>query len=715
MNTDPANPSYAWSSPKVYGPQAYFVNGPDASFPITGNLTNGSAVVTGVSSVTSLLLGASVTGAGIPSGTIVAILGFYVVGQLTSGSAVVTGIPSTANMSAGMAVQGAGIPSHTTIASVNNSHQVTLSANATATSLLQLQIDGPTTLTLSQAATTTSSGATLTVTNPGYISLPATDNGYFLNNNYGSQGWMAIELRSTTPHGLVTGRTVNFTGDAMVPVSNVACNTVVGDLSYAVTGTLTGGSAVVTGLASTNRLAPGLTVYGALTVTGTVTAGSLTVITGIASTAGIAAGSFIFGTGVTNGTQVVSTTSTTVTVSNSITAGSGVTFNFTTTIASVDSSSQITLAQPVNVSGSTSLIVTGRWPGSSYNIHVFVTGPYTLAAAWSVQGGSSPTQAGPQTVASTAEISLISTAYPNGWSLGVSVPSGAGLVPYEYSAAMVSQLPGCGLWINIPFPASDGVVTSIAQRVIANIGATNPVYLELGNEVWNGGFLNGMYFLSVATLVSYVTSGTVLGHAPAPTGTLQGYAQALPLASAHAYDVFTAAWTAAGRSPSLIRRVLGSFASIAGTTQSELSQAQRWGLTFDHVAIAPYQASPTDWPVVTAFSPLASPVGGAGSWPIDAINDYARHAVAQSITYQSMWGSHSLYCQAYGQPLAAVNIADGGAGGSLAAGSYYLYYTFVDGSGRETTVGQSQSGPVSIAANHAINIGMPPWPLWRSR
>src|SRR5262249_11167418 len=46
------------------------------------------------------------------------------------------------------------------------------------------------------------------------------------------------------------------------------------------------------------------------------------------------------------------------------------------------------------------------------------------------------------------------------------------------------------------------------------------------------------------------------------------------------------------------------------------------------------------------------------------------------------------------------------------SGSYYLYYTFVDGSGHETTVGLSQSGPVTVTTGQAITFPKPTLPPW---
>jgi hypothetical protein len=58
---------------------------------------------------------------------------FTSTGNITTGSKVITNIPSTAILQIGWTVAGTGIPSGSTIASVDSSTQITISANATAT------------------------------------------------------------------------------------------------------------------------------------------------------------------------------------------------------------------------------------------------------------------------------------------------------------------------------------------------------------------------------------------------------------------------------------------------------------------------------------------------------------------------------------------------------------------------------------------------------
>lgn len=63
-------------------------------------------------------------------------------GTLSNGSAVVTGITNTINISPGLAVSGTGIPANTTVLSVDSATQITLSANATATGAQSLTYTG---------------------------------------------------------------------------------------------------------------------------------------------------------------------------------------------------------------------------------------------------------------------------------------------------------------------------------------------------------------------------------------------------------------------------------------------------------------------------------------------------------------------------------------------------------------------------------------------
>lgn len=122
----------------------------------SGTRTNGSPVITGLPSTSSMDVGHFVYGTGIPAGAKIESIDSgtqitltanasssgtstvtvsdwpYVAqnGTRSSGSAVITGLASTATFEAGMGVTGAGIPNGTRILSVDSGTQITLDQNA---------------------------------------------------------------------------------------------------------------------------------------------------------------------------------------------------------------------------------------------------------------------------------------------------------------------------------------------------------------------------------------------------------------------------------------------------------------------------------------------------------------------------------------------------------------------------------------------------------
>ena len=117
----------------------------------TGVLTSGSALVTGINSLTGLIAGVTITGTGIPAGTTIKTVNTTpFAGTLTSGSALVTGITSTAGLFAGESVTGTGVPAGTTIKTVNSLTTITLTANAITSGSPKLTA---TTITLTANAT----------------------------------------------------------------------------------------------------------------------------------------------------------------------------------------------------------------------------------------------------------------------------------------------------------------------------------------------------------------------------------------------------------------------------------------------------------------------------------------------------------------------------------------------------------------------------------
>jgi hypothetical protein len=155
--TNAGNAHYlAYNGVQGFGGKFY----PDVAFSssLTFSTTSGSAVITG-SDTTGIVVGGTITGTGIPSSTtvvsfvpntsvtlsnnatatgtstnVICAATTNLKGNITSGSAVVTSItPNTTGLVAGQAIKGTGIPVDTVILSVDSSSQITLSANATAT------------------------------------------------------------------------------------------------------------------------------------------------------------------------------------------------------------------------------------------------------------------------------------------------------------------------------------------------------------------------------------------------------------------------------------------------------------------------------------------------------------------------------------------------------------------------------------------------------
>lgn len=118
------------------------------TYSTTGNIANASNQLTNLASMTGIVAGQAITGAGIPVGTTVSSLSGSTVtmsqnaslststptGSTTSGSNVISSLSSIQGITVGMTVAGTGIPASTTVTAVNVAqNSLSLSANATAT------------------------------------------------------------------------------------------------------------------------------------------------------------------------------------------------------------------------------------------------------------------------------------------------------------------------------------------------------------------------------------------------------------------------------------------------------------------------------------------------------------------------------------------------------------------------------------------------------
>ncbi|MFZ5628976.1 MAG: hypothetical protein ACOY5B_07590 [Spirochaetota bacterium] len=159
-----------------------------------GTRTNASPSLS-VLSNTGLVTGMSVSGSGIPAGTVINAISVLNPagrnGTLTNGNASVTALSvNTGSLAVGMTVTGTGVPVGTTIANINSTTQITLSQNATASGVQALTFSSGYTLTLS--ANATANGLTT-------LNFNFTCNGTHINGPSDGLTNGAIPAAGTTP------------------------------------------------------------------------------------------------------------------------------------------------------------------------------------------------------------------------------------------------------------------------------------------------------------------------------------------------------------------------------------------------------------------------------------------------------------------------------------------------------------------------------------
>ena len=424
---------------------------------MNGAFTPNSKSVTGLSSTANLLVGQSVTGNGIAAGTTIGQINSSTAitlstnttggsgpggNSLTFGSPVVTGLSSTANLLVGESVTGTGIPSGTTISAINSSSQITLSQNATAGGSSSLTFSSPVVTGLSSTAgllvgeSVTGTGIPAGTT----VSAINSSTQITLSNNATTSGSSSLTFSSPVVTGLsstanlLVGESVTGTGiPAGTTISAINSSSQITLSANATAGgssTLSFSSPVVTGLSSTANLLVGESVTGTGIPAGTTisainsstqitlsqsatTNGSSTlsftspVVTGLSSTANLLVGEPVTGTGIPAGTTISAINSSTqVTLSQSATTNGSSTLTFTspvvtglsstanlfvgesvtgtgipagTTISAINSSTQITLSQSATTNGSSSLtfsspVVTGLSSTTNLLVGETVTG-----------------------------------------------------------------------------------------------------------------------------------------------------------------------------------------------------------------------------------------------------------------------------------------------------------------------------------------------------
>jgi hypothetical protein len=225
----------------------------------TGLVAQGSNIVTSVSSTSGVVVGASITGTGIPTGATVTALSSSnatitfsgnpatatstatatPTGALVNGSPIISYLSSVTNLNAGQTITGTGIPSGTTILSVNSSAlTLVMSANANATTNLSLG-----------AATATPAGI-LTAGNNVIASVASTT---------GVAAGQAI-IGANIPPGTIVSSVTASAGT--ITMSNPATGSSVVTTVATPTVTVTAASPILTAVSSFTGVAVGLPIFG---------------------------------------------------------------------------------------------------------------------------------------------------------------------------------------------------------------------------------------------------------------------------------------------------------------------------------------------------------------------------------------------------------------------------------------------------------------------
>ncbi len=170
--------------------------------------------------------------------------------------------------------------------------------------------------------------------------------------------------------------------------------------------------------------------------------------------------------------------------------------------------------------------------------------------------------------------------------------------PHETCAAYAGSFPGCNLWTNIPWAATDACVTAIANRILQAFPPGRKVYVEYANEPWNAPLRpTGLYCFSMGSLgvwsnISGLTS-----------------IQAYTIRASQVQTVFKNAFAVAGRGSEVVN-VFGS--QYTNTSQTTTILGTSSSIEIDAIAVAPYQDTVADVTSPTTAASVASSSGSTG-------------------------------------------------------------------------------------------------------
>jgi hypothetical protein len=318
----------------------------------------------------------------------------------------------------------------------------------------------------------------------------------------------------------------------------------------------------------------------------------------------------------------------------------------------------------------------------SGNTKLLISNGFTGGAHGTLGGGFSSTAwpTGPNSVAFNFSDPLATTAvgmpggtdnvagtFATNYQFLVSNPP-LGSLPYECAGAIASTFTGCDCYVPVPVAASDNCMAEIARRIRDNTVPGRKVYVELGDENWNGAFSN----------IYSVTGGL------ARLGAIGAYVP----------DSTTGYVTRASQ-------VHNVFVNIFN--QSDVhGNANRGG---EIVRVIGSQAgSPNLTNIIKNFVNAFNSGNPAVPLPVDVMV-IASYCDTTSRT-QPNPGTRS-----------TVNPSGGGlTGGSLGSGLYYVSYTWVDSlSGNESTIGSTRSAQFSVISPNIPQMTLAfPSPNWTS-
>lgn len=205
----------------------------------------------------------------------------------------------------------------------------------------------------------------------------------------------------------------------------------------------------------------------------------------------------------------------------------------------------------------------------AYTNTAFVTGPDSVLVWLTNESTVAATQAATIDAPVSLDVTRTTPPYSSSW-LGLPETSG---FPYAAAAKIVAAMPGAAFHCNLPAGLSDAAADWIAAQVRDNLPAGREVWLELGNEIWNG---------QVGPAISqfFCVLSNVLG-----LGTGLDAYDSYVWRAAQLRDRFKAVF---GARAGEVKLLIGSFIWDAGTSSTPLARARSLGAKIDAVAIAPY-------------------------------------------------------------------------------------------------------------------------------